>query len=168
MEKMMQAKELAKIALASTQEMLPMYLGDLSDADLLVRPVPSANHIAWQLGHLIGSEKQLLVEVLPGVKYPDLPPTIMSQANDNTGKATPAGGNLTKKEYIDWFTKVRKATLAAVDKLSDSDLDKPTTGPMAKFAPNLGAFLIMVANHTLMHAGQFTVVRRALNKPVVF
>jgi len=28
--------------------------------------------------------------------------------------------------------------------------------------------LILTANHTLMHGGQFTVTRRALNKPVVF
>ena len=32
----------------------------------------------------------------------------------------------------------------------------------------LGAMLILIGNHTLMHAGQFTVVRRALNKPVLF
>ena len=27
---------------------------------------------------------------------------------------------------------------------------------------------LLMANHTLMHAGQFTVVRRALNKPILF
>ena len=37
----------------------------------------------------------------------------------------------TKAEYLDWFSKVRSATIAAVEKLSDGDLDKPTSGPMA-------------------------------------
>ena len=30
------------------------------------------------------------------------------------------------------------------------------------------SLLLLAANHTLMHGGQFTVVRRALGKPVVF
>ena len=50
----------------------------------------------------------------------------------------------------------------------DADLDRANEGKMAKFAPNLGALFQLVANHSLMHAGQFTVVRRALNKPVLF
>jgi hypothetical protein len=55
-----------------------------------------------------------------------------------------------------------------VEKLTDADLDKPTPGDWAQWAPNLGALLVLTANHTLMHAGQFSVTRRALNKPVVF
>ena len=35
-------------------------LSDLSDAELLVRPVPSANHIAWQLGHMIAGTHRML------------------------------------------------------------------------------------------------------------
>ena len=116
----------------------------------------------------MNSEKHLLAEVLPGVKYPDLPASITSLGSDKTGKAAPTGGYLTKAEYLDWFGKVRGATLTATKQLADADLDQPSAGPMAKFAPNLGAMLILVANHTLMHAGQFTVVRRALNKPILF
>jgi uncharacterized damage-inducible protein DinB len=55
-----------------------------------------------------------------------------------------------------------------VDKISDADLDKPVKNMMAKFAPTLGALLMLTATHTLMHGGQFTVVRRVLSKPVVF
>jgi len=39
---------------------------------------------------------------------------------------------------------------------------------MAKIAPTLGALILLQSNHTLMHAGQFTVVRRKLGKPVLF
>jgi len=31
------------------------YLGDFTDADLLVRSVPGSNHAAWQLGHTIAA-----------------------------------------------------------------------------------------------------------------
>ena len=52
--------------------------------------------------------------------------------------------------------------------MRDADLDTPTTGPMAQWAPTLGAILLLTANHALMHAGQFSVVRRKLGKPVLF
>ena len=52
--------------------------------------------------------------------------------------------------------------------LTDADLEKATPGDMAPFAPRIVDLLILLANHTLMHAGQFTVVRRKLGKPVLF
>jgi hypothetical protein len=164
---MMHAKDVLKIALESTHDMMKMYLGDLTDADLLVRPVPSANNTAWQLAHLIVAEKMLLGDQLPGAKYADLPAAIVSLGSERTGKVDPPEGYLPKSQYLEWFGTMRSATIAAVDKLGDADFDKPTTNMMAKFAPTLGALLILIANHTLMHGGQFTVVRRALNKPVV-
>ena len=62
---------------------------------------------------------------------------------------------------------MREATKAVLAKLTDADLDRPSTGKMAKFTPRLADMFILVANHTMMHAGQFTVVRRKLGKPVV-
>jgi hypothetical protein len=34
--------------------------------------------------------------------------------------------------------------------------------------PSLGGALLLAANHVMMHAGQFTVVRRKLGKPIAF
>ena len=164
----MKATDVVKLALSSTQDSLQMYLGDLADADLKVRPVASANNIAWQLAHLIVAEKMLLEGELPGVKYPEIPAAIASLGSERTGKVDPPEGYLPKTQYLDLLGKMRAATIAAVGNLADADLDKPNTGMMAKSAPTLGALLILIANHTLMHGGQFTVVRRALNKPVVF
>ena len=164
----MRAKDVVKIALTSTQDMVPKYLGDVTDAEVTVHPVPGANNIAWQLAHLTTAEKFLLGDQLPGAQYPEIPAAIADLGNERTGKVDPPGGYLSKAQYVEWFNKMRAATIAAVDKLSDSDLDRPVTNTMAKFAPTLGALLILTANHTLMHGGQFTVVRRALNKPVVF
>ena len=48
----MTGKDAIRTALEGTQSVLKMYVSDLSDADLFVRPVPSANHIAWQLGSM--------------------------------------------------------------------------------------------------------------------
>lgn len=141
-------------------------LADLSDADLLVRPVPGANHIAWQLGHLITSEIHMVSVVVPGAKYPELPAGFAAQHAKE--KSTSDTGFGTKAQYLDLFARVRAATVAAIKSLSDSDLDKPTAGEMAKFAPTAGALLTMAGSHPLMHSGQFSVVRRKLGKPTLF
>jgi hypothetical protein len=163
----MNAKEVIKISLDSTQNMLNSYLSDLSDADLLVRPVPKANHIAWQLGHLIASEVGLGGQA-PGATYPALPPGFTEQHTKDTAASESPKGFATKAEYLKLFQQVRAATLANLAKLSEADLDKPITGRIASFAPTVGALLLLTANHVLMHAGQFTVVRRKLGKPVLF
>jgi hypothetical protein len=163
----MNAKDAIRTALTSTQNLLSWYVSDLSDADLLVRPVPNANHIAWQLGHLVFAEIHLLGQ-LPGAAYPELPTGWSQQHGKETAAMDPPKGFATKSEYLTQFNKVREATLTTLAKMADADLEKPTQGNMAQFAPSLGALLLLQSNHTLMHAGQFTVVRRKLGKPVLF
>ncbi len=162
----MKAQDAIRTALAGAQQIVNMYLQDLSDADLLVRPVPHANHIAWQLGHLISSERGMVSEHLPDVKYPELPAGFAERHNKDAASRDTGFG--TKAEYLDLYNKVRQTTIDAVGKLSDADLDKPITGPMAAMVPKLGDLLLLNANHAMMHAGQFTVVRRKLGKPVLF
>jgi hypothetical protein len=160
------AKDAIETALTSTQGMLNMYLSDLGDADLVVRPVPAANHIAWQLGHLITSECELGRAI--GGTYPELPAGFAQQHNPKNSGMEPPKGFATKADYLNLFNKVREATLAHLANMSDRDLDKPTTGDMAKYAPTFGATLLLISSHDLMHAGQFTVVRRKLSKPILF
>jgi hypothetical protein len=164
----MNARDAIKTALSSTQQVMNMYLSDLSDADFLVRPAPSANHIAWQMGHLIHAEGMLVKEEIPGAKYAELPAGFAQQHDKKMAAVEAPKGFATKSVYVDLFNKTRVATLAVVDGLSDADLDRPTRGRMAAFAPTVAALLILVSNHTLMHAGQFTVVRRKLGKPILF
>jgi uncharacterized damage-inducible protein DinB len=163
----MNAKDAIKTALTGTQFMLGRYLEDLSDADLLVRPVANANHIAWQLGHLAAAERQLGAQI-PGAAYPELPAGWAEQHNKNTASNDPPKGFATKAEYLAQLNKGRDATLAALTKMNDADLDKPTEGSMKPFAPTIGALMILMSNHTLMHLGQFSCVRRKLGKPVLF
>jgi uncharacterized damage-inducible protein DinB len=164
----MNGREVVKIALQSTQQNLSMYLADMSDEEIRIRPVPGANTIAWQLAHLIVAEKFLLDGELPGVTYPAIPAALAEFGSERTGKVDPPGGYLPKAQYLETFMQMRGATITAVDKITDSDLDKPVKNVMAKHAPTLGALLILTANHTLMHSGQFTVTRRLLKKPVLF
>ena len=154
--------------LKSTHFLLTQYLNDLSDADLLVRPVPGANHIAWQLGHLVVAERGLVTAEMPKAAYPELPAGFADAHAKGTASQDGPAGFRTKDEYLALLNAMRSASIATVGALTDADLDRASVGPMAKFAPTLAATFILVANHTLMHGGQITVVRRKLGKPVVF
>jgi hypothetical protein len=165
LEHRMNAKEVIKEGLKSTQQTIGQYLGDLSDADLIERPVPNANHIAWQMGHMIVGEIEYFGKRIPAsTTYPTLPPGFKEQHGNDMAAQNPPKGFFTKQEYLTLFNQARDATVAAVDKLTDADLDKPTG---EKWAPTVGILLVQAAIHTLMHGGQFTVVRRKLGKPIV-
>jgi hypothetical protein len=167
-EESMRGVDAVRSALQSTHHLVTWFLGDLSDADLVVRPTPGANHIAWQMGHLIQSEPGLIRSTLPQAVYPELPASFADKhSKEGQAKESPADF-CTRAEYIDLFTRTRQATIAALEALTDADLDRPTEGRMAQFAPTLGSLFLLVSNHALMHGGQFSVVRRKLGKPVLF
>jgi len=159
----MNAKDSIRFLLESNENMISMYLSDLTDADLLVRPAPGANHIAWQLGHLIIAEVNFFLPKVPGAKPPALPTGFAEQHSKDTVNSD--AGFKTKEEYLALFKSARAGTLATVDKLSDADLDKDSGWQMAN---TVGKVLLFIASHDMMHAGQFTVVRRKLGKPVLF
>jgi hypothetical protein len=142
------------------------YLKDMSDADLLVRPVPGANHIAWQLGHLIDSEAQLL-KAIPVATLPELPAGWAEKYTAETSHSEPPTGFLTKPEYLALYKKVRTNSLKVLDAYPEANFDNPTEGRLTQIAPNHGAVFSLIANHPMMHAGQFVVMRRKLGKPVV-
>jgi hypothetical protein len=130
----MNAKDILRTAFDQNHYVLTMYLSDLSDADLLVRPVPGANPVAWQLGHIIASEAAYFLPQMPGAKPVELPAGFAERHDRDKAGSEATAGYATKAEYLALFSKVREATKAALAKLSEEDLDKPTTGPLAKMA----------------------------------
>jgi len=145
---------------------LKSYFGDLSDAELMTRPGPNCNHLAWQLGHLIVSEAGLIDQVCPG-SAPELPAGFAAQHSKETVGSDDASKFCTKQQYLDLLDLVRSASKAALEKLPDADFDLPGPERMRKICPTVGSFFILIATHPMMHAGQFVPVRRALGKPIV-
>lgn len=164
----MTAVKAIQTALAMTQKDLEWFLSDFSDADMFVRPVPGANHAAWQMGNIIIGDIFLVREELPDAKFPELPAGFLEKHSSENAKDDGPAGFLSKDGYLKLFAAVRAATIAAVGSVTDADLDKPSKGSMKDFAPTLAALFIMTSNHTHMHAGQFSVIRRKLGKPVLF
>ena len=162
----MTAKELILRAFEATRAQAKMFLADLSDADLLVRPVPGANHIAWQFGHVLCSELRF-IRAFSGGPGPALPAGFEeAHAKDRAGADD---GFANKATYLSVLDTVRDASVATVKALADAELDKPNTGPTAKRWPLVADLcLLMAAFHPTIHTGQYTVVRRKLGKPVLF
>lgn len=148
------------------QYVMKAYLADLSDADLLLRPGKGCNHLAWQLGHLVSSQASLLAGACPGVVV-ELPAGFAERhGKDNAHDDNPSHFG-TKQQYVELFDKLHAATLSALAKLSDADLDQPAPEKMREHFPTVGTLFVLIAQHPMMHAGQFVVVRRMLGKPIV-
>ena len=161
----MTAKDMIKTTIGMGHEILTTYLSDLSDEDLMVRAVPGVNHIAWQLGHLIASEHDMLSQV--GFSMPDLPEGFAASYTKETATSDDVSKFHKKDAYLKWMEEQRAATLAALDAVPDADLDKPAPEPMREYAPTIGAMFNIVGVHEMMHAPQFIAVRRLAGKPVV-
>lgn len=162
----MTAKDMLTGLVGMNDFLVNEYLKDLSDDEILMRPAPGANHIAWQLGHLIHSEVQLL-SGLPGATKFSLPPNFATQHSKDTAAIDPPTGFLTKTEYLKLYAEVRAHTKKFVDSFPESEYDGPTHGPLASIAPTHGTMLVLIGNHPMLHVGQFVVLRRKLGKAII-
>lgn len=160
----------AKDAITSAMEMgytvLKSYFSDMTDSELMKRPAPGCNHLAWQLGHLITSEAALVDQVCPGAG-PTLPDGFAAVHSKENAGSDDASKFYTKQQYVDLLDQVRAASVAALKALPDEDLDKPGPERMRRLCPTVGSFFILIATHPMMHVGQFVPVRRALGKPIL-
>lgn len=149
-----------------SRTVLTSYISDLEDNELLQRPGDGCNHIAWQLGHLIASEANLLEQAVPG-SAPALPDGFAENHGKEQAGSDDGSRFCSKAEYLELMNEMREAAFRALDSLTAEDLDKPGPEAMRSFCPTLGSFFTLIAAHGLMHAGQFVPVRRRLEKPVL-
>ncbi|MFV0443707.1 MAG: DinB family protein [Planctomycetaceae bacterium] len=140
------------------------YLGDLTDADLLHRPCPGANHINWQLGHLMLSEQRMMEMAKPG-SMPALPDGFEKRYGKETASSDNASEFDTKETLLQLHAKQRAATLALLDQMTDADFAGETG---IDYAPTVQSLFLMQSMHWLMHAGQWAVVRRQLGRAPLF
>lgn len=143
------------------------YLDDLTDDDLFIRPHEKANHIAWQLGHLIASENQLNNMVCPD-SMPPLPQGFTEKHSKETATSDDRAAFCTKDEYLKAMAEQRAGTFALLDRLTDEDLEKPAPEKIQTLGPTVGAVIAAQSAHWMMHAGQWVIVRRQLGKEAMF
>jgi DinB superfamily len=163
----MNSREALASAIAQAEMVTDAYLGDLKDDDLLVRPTEGANHIAWQLGHLIAADNGMVNAVCPG-SMPPLPEGFAEKHAKETAGSDDAAAFLTKDEYVKQMQAQRAGMKQALASLSDDDLGKPSPETMRWAGPHVASVISMLPVHWMMHAGQWAVVRRKLGRPPLF
>lgn len=160
----MNAHDIIKYSIATSSHVVGAYLADLSDAELLHRPAPGANHINWQLGHLIAAEHQIVAKMLPDA-MPPLPAGFIEQYGKSTAALDDPAAFRSKQELLTLMAEQRAALLAALETSTPEMLDRPCEG----WTPNLGAVFVGAGSvHWLMHVGQWAVVRRQLGRAPLF
>ena len=159
----MQVRDAIKIGIDSADMIAKLYLGDLTDSDLMQRPHPQCNHINWQVGHLISSEHELLGKVVPGGGSA-LPDGFAAKYSKERATSDNSKDFATKAELMAAYETQRAATLKGLAQISDQDWGKETG---VHYAPTVADLYSTIGVHWLMHCGQWVIVRRQLGKPMV-
>ncbi len=162
----MDSRKVFQMNLDGSNMIVQMYLGDLSDADLLVRPVPGCNHIAWQLGHLIVSELSMAAGA--GGTVPELPAGFAEKHSSDNSKFDSPSAFYPKATYLELMQQARAATQATLLKQSDADFEKESPEQFREYAKTIADLFNVISMHWLMHAGQWAVVRRKLGRAPMF
>jgi hypothetical protein len=150
-------------------DMLKRTLADFSDADMLVRPAPAANHACWQLGHLCASECRMISAVKGDGSTNVLPAGFAEKFNKETARVDDAAKFVARAELLETFARVRANTTAIARSIDERDWLKEIPSPFRAGQQTTISFMLhMPALHTTMHIGQFQVIRRVLGKPLLF
>lgn len=154
-----------KNAFQLSDMVLTRYIEDFDDAELMNRPGTGCNHIAWQLGHLISSEANLINMVKPDSAM-DLPEGFAeSHAKEKAGNDDPAAF-ASKATYVELYQKTRENSLKVLEGLSEEEYRAEAPEHFRSFCPDMTGVAMLIATHPMMHVGQFVPVRRALDKPI--
>jgi DinB superfamily len=148
-------------------DMIKRHLADFSEADMMVRPVPGANHAAWQMAHLAGYVVSTAKAIAPEANL-SVPENLLQYRGTETSSSDDPAIFPTKARVLEIVELALNAQIGAVGKMSDEDLDKPTPEEFKRYGMNLAMMVLMGPLHTTMHMGQIQVIRRKLGKPVMF
>ncbi len=151
--------------LGTSRRVISTYLSDLSNKDLMVRPIEGAHHAAWQIGHLIISEREMMEGVQAGSGLA-LPKSFEEMHGEDNGDLK-MESCCSKVEYEELMSEQRSLTLALLADLSEHDLEQPAPDFMRSYASSVLSVFVAIGSHEMMHAGQIAVIRRKLNKPVL-
>lgn len=160
----MSQSQLITDLIKSSAGLIKQHVADLSDADLMRRPVPAANHGMWNLSHLAWFECAIASTVSPdaGIALPD---RFKHCGGKTASKSDDPKQFPTKEELLDLLESAHAAQLDGLAKLTDEELLAPSPEEFRDYAPRLCDLLALGPMHAMMHLGQIQVLRRALNKP---
>jgi hypothetical protein len=152
---------LAHVLFAS-QKLLQRYTADLTPAEYLHRPSPTANCAAWIIGHLTLTERRALT-MFAVADLPAVPEGFEKRFSRDEGcpQAYEFGD---VSQLMPLFDEHRGRLIDAVKTAPAELLDKPLEKPHPMFATP-AEFANFGALHCTLHTGQITLIRRSLGRP---
>jgi uncharacterized damage-inducible protein DinB len=147
--------------------LVQMTVADMTDAELVQRPVPKANNGLWQLGHLAASDARM-VNGCAAKTVIELPAGFAEKyTKQNVSIDDPAKLGA-KADLLTQLENVRGKMCQWISTLTPADLAKPTPEQIRNRFPTVAHLLTFIPGHTAMHMGQIQVLRRKLGKPILF
>lgn len=163
----MKPNEAIKLSIDTADMIAHGYIEDLTDEEMMHRPAAGCNHIKWQLGHLIGSDHEMVNGCCAGA-MPALPTGFAEKYAKETAAIDDPSAFDSKSDLVKLFDQQRAAAQATLANLSADELDKPAPEKMQAYAPTVAAAFSMLGIHLTMHTGQWAVIRRQLGRPPLF
>lgn len=154
------AKEYALRSLTESREFTLAILADIPEDKLLHQPFPGANHALWIMGHLAATD-DTFVGLYDGGKARLAEPYKKAFGMGSTPVGDPAAYPPIA-EIRRRLKATRRRLLAAVQSATAAALAKPLPKEFESYASDKLAFLISLAWHEGMHAGQLTTIRKSL------
>lgn len=153
--------------ITAAREMTERYLSDFkSPADWTHQVHPKSNHALWFVGHMAVSDNFFLSLIAPerATKLEGFDELfgMGSQPGNDPAKYPPA------EKVLAAMRERRSQTLEVLSSLSDADLARKLPAGAPEFLSDIGSVFEMLIWHEGMHAGQLSVVRRALGHGPVF
>lgn len=163
----MTSKDVLLHTLRLSRDLIAATVSDLSATDLLFRPPSGGNCAGFILGHLVWVERQALTR--SGAA--DLPPMDPQEFDAFAQGQTPPGDVETYGDPMQFaarFAELRALTMKHVRGLAVETLVSPASpqrqAPFPMFG-TVGEMFNFIGMHTMLHAGQITMIRRALGRP---
>jgi uncharacterized damage-inducible protein DinB len=160
----MQAKEMIRFALATSNGAVLSAIDKMSDAPTTFPTSNGGCHPLWVLGHLTVVEG-MIPEVLFGEANP------VAQWEKLFGQDTEAVGNASVypsfAEVRSKYLELRDRNLRLLDSLTEEDLDRPTKAPPKGLEHEFATFgqsLLVLALHQTMHRSHVTDALRAAGR----
>ena len=141
-------------------------LKDFPEESLCAQPGTCINHALWIVGHLAATDDYFLKEFAGRALALDEP----WHAAFNMGSTPVADASKypPAKEMMRVFEERRAALLEWLESLSPTERNAATPEKWQRYAPSIKDLGGFIAWHEGYHAGQLSIVRRALGLPAAF
>jgi uncharacterized damage-inducible protein DinB len=152
--------------LGRVRQMTERLLADFQSPEQWVHQVhPNCNHALWFAGHMATTDNFLLSLVAP--ERAKLPDGFQAKFGVGSQPTNDPAAYPPSESVLATMRERRSALLNTLEEFSDEELSRKTPAGAPEFLPDFGSVFELAVWHEGLHAGQLTVVRRALGYPPV-